>query len=250
MTVASKIADFIWDINYVDIPNNVKDLAKRALIDYVAATSIGAKANGSEVIKRYVAEKPQNDECKAIRVNGYFTMEDAALMNGYFAHLLDYDDAGLTGHPSAVLMSTCFAVGETLAISGEELMTAYILGYEVSLKIADALMPELTGRGVAWNACVRNYWGGSVRWNDYETSKRNSDQCHRHRCHHGLWPYGKLWDTCETFSCWNGCFQWNKIRKIGKSWTNGIASGNRGKMRLRKTFFRKIHNRGHDTVWR
>lgn len=147
MTVASKIADFTLNTEYNDIPKDIKKLAKTALIDYVGVTYIGAWVEESEPIKKYVFSKPQNNECKAIGLDGYYSMEDAALMNGFFSHALDYDDAGLVGHPSAVLMSTCFACGETMAITGVELMTAYIIGYEVSVKLADALMPMLTSNG-------------------------------------------------------------------------------------------------------
>ena len=147
MTVAEKIADFAIDTGYKHIPENVKKLAKRALIDYVGVTYIGGAAEESDIIKKYVQGKPQNDECKAIGLDGYYSMEDAALMNGFFSHVLDYDDASLVGHPSAVLMSTCFAAGETMSITGKELMTAYILGYEVELQLADILMPMLTSNG-------------------------------------------------------------------------------------------------------
>lgn len=147
MTIAAKIADFTLKTSYDTVPYNVKELAKKALIDYIAVTNIGSKEKSAEIMKRYVFGKPQNDECKAIGTDGYYNMEDAALMNGYFAHLLDYDDVGLAGHPSAVLLSTCFAMGETMEINGKKLMAAYIIGYEVSLKLAEALMPELTEKG-------------------------------------------------------------------------------------------------------
>lgn len=147
MTIAAKMADFTLKTSYDDIPPNVKELAKTALVDYVGVTYIGANMDESDIIKRYIERKPQNNESKAIGINGYYSMEDAAMMNGFFSHLLDYDDAGLVGHPSAVLMSTCFAAGETMAITGKELMTAYIIGYEITLKLADALMPMLTSNG-------------------------------------------------------------------------------------------------------
>ena len=147
MTVAEKIADFVLETEYDSIPTNIKELAKRSLVDYVGVTFIGASTRESEILMDYIGTHAQKDECSIIGRSGYYSIEDAALVNGYFAHILDYDDAGMVGHPSAVLMSTCFTTGEVAAISGTELMTAYIIGYEVSLKLADALMPELTGRG-------------------------------------------------------------------------------------------------------
>jgi hypothetical protein len=40
------------------------------------------------------------------------------LINGVTAHVLDYDDVGLDGHPSAVLVPAIFAQGEVSGASG------------------------------------------------------------------------------------------------------------------------------------
>lgn len=87
-------------------PEPVKRLAKGALIDYVGVTYIGANTGEAEIIKRYVMGK-QNDECKAIGLEGYFCIEDAAIMNGFFPHVLDYDDAGIVGHPTQWNRKNC-----------------------------------------------------------------------------------------------------------------------------------------------
>ena len=62
-------------------------------------------------------------------------VEDAALVNGAAAHVLDYDDVTLDGHPSAVLVPAIVAQGEALGASGVELVTAYVAGYEVWVEL-------------------------------------------------------------------------------------------------------------------
>ncbi len=59
------------------------------------------------------------------------TPETAALINGVAAHVLDYDDVSLDGHPSAVLVPAILAQGEASGSSGAEMLTAYIAGFEV-----------------------------------------------------------------------------------------------------------------------
>ncbi len=56
---------------------------------------------------------------------------DAALVNGTAAHALDYDDVGLQGHPSAVLVPALLAEGERSHASGRQLIAAYVTGFEV-----------------------------------------------------------------------------------------------------------------------
>lgn len=56
---------------------------------------------------------------------------EAALINGTAAHALDYDDASLRGHPSVPMVSAILAEAEVLGASGQDMLTAYVAGYEV-----------------------------------------------------------------------------------------------------------------------
>src|SRR5262249_4113959 len=57
--------------------------------------------------------------------------ETAVLVNGIAAHVLDYDDVSLDGHPSAVLVPAILAQAETSGSSGAQMLTAYVAGFEV-----------------------------------------------------------------------------------------------------------------------
>jgi aconitate decarboxylase len=65
--------------------------------------------------------------------------EEAALINATSAHTLDYDDVALTGHPSAVLVPALLAQGEQMRSSGEAVIDAYYVGYEVWGELVSAL---------------------------------------------------------------------------------------------------------------
>ena len=62
----------------------------------------------------------------------------AALVAGTAAHALDFDDTGLGGHPSAVLLPAILAEAEAVQASGGAMIDAYVAGYEV--------WAELSGR--------------------------------------------------------------------------------------------------------
>ena len=68
------------------------------------------------------------------RTSPYF----AALINGTTGHSLDYDDiaVSLIGHPSVVLVPAIFAMGESLHSTGEDILVAYVIGYETACHIA------------------------------------------------------------------------------------------------------------------
>lgn len=65
----------------------------------------------------------------------------AALANGVAAYALDFDDTVLTAmlHPSASIVSAAAALGEWLDSGGKELLTAIVAGYDVAVRIAEAI---------------------------------------------------------------------------------------------------------------
>ncbi len=82
----------------------------------------------------------------------YAAPSDAALFNGAIAHALDFDDTNhpAYAHPTAVLAPALLAVAPLTAASGADLITAYILGFEVFGKLGRAMNKQHYKRG--WHA--------------------------------------------------------------------------------------------------
>jgi 2-methylcitrate dehydratase PrpD len=80
------------------------------------------------------------------------SVENAAFVNGILCHALDYDDSSwrLIGHPSTVVLPAVLAVAEQMDVTGQELLTAYIIGTEVSCKLGVSVEPDLYQAG--WHA--------------------------------------------------------------------------------------------------
>jgi 2-methylcitrate dehydratase PrpD len=65
------------------------------------------------------------------------SVADAALANGCIAHALDYDDCGVKiGHPSVLVLPAALSMADHFGSSGQDLLTAYILGLEIEGKLA------------------------------------------------------------------------------------------------------------------
>ena len=62
-----------------------------------------------------------------------------ALISSTLGHALDYDDelAGV-GHPSSILVSAMLAL-PLAELSGDRMLEAFVIGYEVNVKVANAL---------------------------------------------------------------------------------------------------------------
>lgn len=71
----------------------------------------------------------------------------AALLNAVAGHALDFDDVGLAGHPSVVLVPALLAVHEADGVSGFALVQAYAKGYAVWAELQSRMTVHLHGRG-------------------------------------------------------------------------------------------------------
>jgi 2-methylcitrate dehydratase PrpD len=80
------------------------------------------------------------------------TAAHAALANGASGHAMDYDDTqlsttpdrvfGLLTHPTVPALAASLAVGERIGASGRSVLEAFLVGFEVECKIAEAIKPD------------------------------------------------------------------------------------------------------------
>jgi 2-methylcitrate dehydratase PrpD len=138
MGATEKIARFIVNTGYEDIPRNTVEKAKRTALDCLGAALAGVVEPVSQTITGYVTKLGGPPQASVIGAGGLnVSVQDAALANGVIAHALDYDDCGVKiGHPSVLVFPAVLSLGEQLGASGQDILTAYILGLEVEGKLA------------------------------------------------------------------------------------------------------------------
>lgn len=108
-------------------------IVRNGFVDTVATMIAGRSEPAVQIAWRWASARQSAGHGQAHALLGQELMSsrDAALVNGVAAHALDYDDVGLQGHPSAVLVSALLAEGERLGASGHDLIEAYVTGHEV-----------------------------------------------------------------------------------------------------------------------
>ena len=105
--------------------------ARIGMLDCVGTMIAGADEEAVKLVAQIVPASTGNDGAPEIPGGRNLSAGDAALVNGVAAHVLDYDDVGMDGHPSAAITPAILAEGWTLGSSGEEALAAYVAGYEV-----------------------------------------------------------------------------------------------------------------------
>lgn len=144
MDVTAALARFVCTTEYENLPPAAIDAAKRGFLDTLGVAVAGSAEPASAAVLGVVGRLGGSPLASIIGSAARTNPPQAALVNGVMAHALDYDDdigAGF-GHPSAVLVPTVLALGESLHCSGRDVLAAYVLGVEVWYRVASA-MPRL-----------------------------------------------------------------------------------------------------------
>jgi 2-methylcitrate dehydratase PrpD len=137
MGATEKIARFIVETDYEDIPRDAVEKAKRTTLDCMGVALAGVAEPVSQTITGYVTKLGGPSQASLFGAGLKVSVPEAALANGVIAHALDYDDCGVKiGHPSVLVLPAVLSLGEHLGASGRDILTAYILGLEIEGKMA------------------------------------------------------------------------------------------------------------------
>ncbi|WP_311215015.1 MULTISPECIES: MmgE/PrpD family protein [unclassified Arthrobacter] len=130
-SLTADIGQFLANVKFKDLPPEVLPMVRDAFTDTVAVVMVGIDQPVTEIVRQTLVEPSGVGEARACLSDRLVSAPAAALLGGAIAHSLDYDDQSMSGHPSAVLVPAILAEAEVLGSTGQEMVTAYIAGYEV-----------------------------------------------------------------------------------------------------------------------
>lgn len=146
-------ANFVCATQLKDIPENVRELGKKSMLDGLGLAIAGSVAKSGELVRKHlIAQGFNSGAATVIGSNLRCAPRFAAFANGVGVHADDYDDTqlavapdrvyGLLTHPTAPALPAALAVGEQNNVSGADVFLAYQLGVELECKIAEAINPR------------------------------------------------------------------------------------------------------------
>jgi 2-methylcitrate dehydratase PrpD len=144
MSETHALASYIVNSRPEDIPSDVWHEAKRALVNYMGCALGGSGEPAVDIALRALA--PYAGTASAVVLGRRERLDPlyASLMNGISAHVHDYDDTTPKnyGHLTAPAASALFAYASAHPVSGRDLMHAFVLGFEASSRVANAVYPS------------------------------------------------------------------------------------------------------------
>src|SRR5579863_7732270 len=140
MTAANQFAQFIVSAL---IPERALAVARNAFLDTIGVALAGAAEPGSRIVQRLAASEGAGS-CRIWGTTLKASATWAALANGVAAHALDFDDMCFVSlaHPSAPLVATALAIGESIGASGRALLEAYVVGFEIEAILGRTMNPK------------------------------------------------------------------------------------------------------------
>ena len=146
--ITEKLAHFVVETRMEDIPQEALKVAQMGITDCIGVTFPGSLEPQGEIIRGYVRKMGGVPVSSIIGSDWKTSPYLAALANGTMGHALDYDDmGGFGGHPSVVLAPAVLAIGESIGASGKDILTAYVIGFEVAACLSDPLLGSHYLRG-------------------------------------------------------------------------------------------------------
>ncbi|MCZ6476127.1 MAG: MmgE/PrpD family protein [Gammaproteobacteria bacterium] len=119
--------------------------AKHRLLDTLSAIVSGARLKPGEVAIEYVRQQAGLPEASVVTTNIMTSAVNAAFANAMSGHADETDDFHpfTKAHPGCSVVPAALAMGEREGSSGEELLRAITLGYDLCCRFLVALRPAL-----------------------------------------------------------------------------------------------------------
>ena len=144
------LAKFVVDLQYEDLPQNVVEKTKIHFLDSLGNILGAYEMPWSRMVIKIVEQMKGEPQSTVMGNPRKYPMIMAALANGTMAHGIDADDSGARpswAHPGSCIIPAAYSASEAKQVSGKELITAILAGYEVNCRVDSAVYPGLRNRG-------------------------------------------------------------------------------------------------------
>jgi aconitate decarboxylase len=145
-----KMAQFISGLTYQAIPEEVLDRIKLLILDSLGCALYGANLPWTRILQDTLSELDATRRHAVWGTNLSLSAPHAALVNGTQVQGFELDDVHRQGvlHVGAVTLPALFTVVETSKqLTGRDLLTAAVAGYEIGPRVGICMGQEHIGQG-------------------------------------------------------------------------------------------------------
>jgi len=140
-SIAAQLAAFCAELRFADLPRAPVERAKELLLDFLGVCFRGMDTESSQAAVRSIRALSPPGAASILGDPTGAPAAWAALANGTAAHALEMDDvtARSSLHPGVAVFPAALALSEELGSRAEDLLVAVAAGYEVTMRVGNAL---------------------------------------------------------------------------------------------------------------
>lgn len=153
MSATSAVIDFALGTTLDEMPPPLRAEGRRCVTDGLGVVLAGSTDVCSRIVRAQIAEQGGSGQATILGAEpGLAPAPLAARANGTAGHAMDFDDTqlsnapdrvfGLLTHPTVAPLAAGLAVAERERASGARFLEAFLLGFEVECKMAEAIDPR------------------------------------------------------------------------------------------------------------
>jgi len=158
------LSEYIAEATFEDIPSNVLKDAKELILDSVGCTIGGAALQPGKMVIEFFTEVGGSPEASILATGRKLPCIHTAYVNSYLANLLDFDDTSTVAiaHPGATTIPTGLALAEKIGASGKDFISAVVIAYEASVRIAQSIVSSPERHARVWGLSTHQIFGAAV----------------------------------------------------------------------------------------
>lgn len=150
MYITEKFADFVHDVKFEDLPENIVSLTKERILDSVGAILAGAGNWDYREKFLDVCDKMGTGNVSAFTTGDRkYPLARAVMIDATFGHAVELDDghkyAG--AHAGTAVVPVALTIARELELSGKDVIPAVVAGYDIVYRIAAAMAPHQIDKG-------------------------------------------------------------------------------------------------------
>jgi len=143
--ITKNLATRLHSINYDNLPESTKLMAKKCILDWLGCSIRGWTQ--PSIHKMAQALGTGNDEATLFNGTSPAAKNSAlyaGMLNAAASHSLDFDDLHNASivHAGCITVPAAFALAEELQLSGQDIITSVVAGYEAGARIGESINPE------------------------------------------------------------------------------------------------------------
>jgi len=163
MTVARELADFLVGTKTSDLPPQAMQYASMVIASTIASAAYGTNIQSAQIVRDLTIEQGGRPDASLWFRNGTkLPAAEVARANAMLSDAAASDDSDLRNivHAGTPLTATSLAFAERIGASGQDVLTAIVLGYEAAGRISESITPGFRARG--FHGCLGAVFAATV----------------------------------------------------------------------------------------